>query len=84
MISSLITSPTHIPNLGVAVRVLVAGDRSHIGVVLIPFLRVVGHEVDGLDPRLCEGCDPDPAPANALATSMRRMIVIPARGAYGS
>ena len=44
-------------------RVLAAGDRSHIGAVLIRFLRLFGHEVDGLDPRLHEGCDLDPASA---------------------
>jgi len=38
-------------------RVLVAGDRGYIGAVLVPFLRSAGHEVDGLDVGLYEGCD---------------------------
>ena len=51
----------HIPNLGEALRVLVAGDRGYIGAVLVPFLRAAGHEVDGLDLGLYEGCDLGPA-----------------------
>jgi nucleoside-diphosphate-sugar epimerase len=43
-------------------RVLVAGDRGYIGAVLVPFLRAAGHEVDGLDTGLYEGCDLGPAP----------------------
>jgi nucleoside-diphosphate-sugar epimerase len=43
-------------------RVLVAGDRGYIGAVLVPFLRAAGHEVDGLDVGLYEGCDLGPAP----------------------
>ena len=42
-------------------RVLVAGDRGYIGAVLVPFLREAGHEVDGLDLGLYEGCDLGPA-----------------------
>jgi nucleoside-diphosphate-sugar epimerase len=42
------------------VRVLVAGDRGYIGAVLVPFLRAAGHEVDGLDLGLYEGCDLGP------------------------
>jgi nucleoside-diphosphate-sugar epimerase len=38
-------------------RVLVAGDRGYIGAVLVPFLRRAGHQVDGLDVGLYEGCD---------------------------
>src|SRR3954470_16306798 len=38
-------------------RILVAGDRGYIGGVLVPFLRAAGHEVDGLDSGLYEGCD---------------------------
>jgi nucleoside-diphosphate-sugar epimerase len=41
----------------VAMRVLVAGDRGYIGAVLVPFLRTAGHQVDGLDLGLYEGCD---------------------------
>jgi nucleoside-diphosphate-sugar epimerase len=48
----------------VAVKVLVAGDRGYIGAVLAPFLRAAGHEVDGLDLGLYEGCDLGPAPAD--------------------
>ena len=43
-------------------RVLVAGDRGYIGAVLVPFLRAAGHQVDGLDLGLYEGCDFGPAP----------------------
>jgi nucleoside-diphosphate-sugar epimerase len=39
------------------VKVLVAGDRGYIGAVLAPFLAANGHEVDGLDLGLYEGCD---------------------------
>src|SRR5215472_8011237 len=42
-------------------RVLVAGDRGYIGAVLVPFLHAAGHEVDGLDVGLYEGCDLGPA-----------------------
>jgi nucleoside-diphosphate-sugar epimerase len=45
------------PNLGEAMRVLVAGDRGYIGAVLVPVLRAAGHEVDGLDLGLYDGCD---------------------------
>jgi nucleoside-diphosphate-sugar epimerase len=41
-------------------RVLVAGDRGYIGAVLVPFLRAAGHEVEGLDLGLYEGCDLGP------------------------
>jgi nucleoside-diphosphate-sugar epimerase len=41
-------------------RVLVTGDRGYIGAVLVPFLRGAGHEVDGLDLGLYEGCDLGP------------------------
>ena len=47
--------------LGVRMRVLVAGDRGYIGTVLVPLLRAAGHEVDGLDIGLYEGCDLGPA-----------------------
>ena len=43
-------------------RVLVAGDRGYIGTVLVPFLREAGHQVDGLDVGLYEGCDFGDAP----------------------
>ena len=41
-------------------RVLVAGDRGYIGAVLVPFLCAAGHEVNGLDLGLYEGCDLGP------------------------
>lgn len=47
--------------LGVVMRILVAGDRGYIGAVLVPFLQASGHEVDGLDLGLYEGCDLGPA-----------------------
>ena len=50
-------------------RVLVAGDRGYIGAVLVPFLRAAGHEADGFDLGLYEGCDLRPA---ALAGRRRR------------
>ena len=43
-------------------RILVAGDRGYIGAVITPFLRAAGHEVDGLDLSLYEGCDLGPGP----------------------
>ena len=43
-------------------RVLVAGDRGYIGAVLVPFLREAGHQIDGFDLGLYEGCDLGPAP----------------------
>src|SRR5271165_3529721 len=42
-------------------RVLVAGDRGYIGSVLVPLLRGAGHDVDGLDLGLYDGCDLGPA-----------------------
>jgi nucleoside-diphosphate-sugar epimerase len=42
-------------------RVLVAGDGGYIGAVLVPFLAAAGHQVDGLDLGLYEGCDLGPA-----------------------
>jgi nucleoside-diphosphate-sugar epimerase len=44
-------------------RVLVAGDAGYIGAVLVPFFRAAGHQVDGLDLGLYDGCDLGPAPA---------------------
>jgi nucleoside-diphosphate-sugar epimerase len=55
------------PDLGVAMRVLVAGDRGYIGAVLVPHLRAAGHVVDGLDLDLYEGCDLGPPAAAADA-----------------
>jgi nucleoside-diphosphate-sugar epimerase len=43
-------------------RVLVAGDRGYIGAILVPFLQGAGHQVDGLDVGLYEGCDFGAAP----------------------
>jgi nucleoside-diphosphate-sugar epimerase len=43
-------------------KILVAGDRGYIGAILVPFLRAAGHEVDGLDLGLYEGCDLGPGP----------------------
>ena len=42
-------------------KVLVAGDRGYIGAVLVPIFRSAGHQVDGLDLDLYEGCDLWPA-----------------------
>lgn len=46
-------------------RVLVAGNGGYIGAVLVPLLRGAGHEVDGYDLGLYEGCDLGPAPEGA-------------------
>jgi nucleoside-diphosphate-sugar epimerase len=48
-------------------RVLVAGDGGYIGAVLVPLFRSAGHEVDGLDLGLYEGCDLGPAQPGAGA-----------------
>jgi nucleoside-diphosphate-sugar epimerase len=50
-------------------RVLVAGDRGYIGGVLVPFLRAAGHEADGLDLDLYQGCDLGPAADSSAAAS---------------
>ena len=54
-------------------KVLVAGDRGYIGAVLVPFLRGAGHEVDGLDLGLYEGCDLGPALAGTGQQAGRDM-----------
>ena len=54
-------------------KVLVSGDRGYIGAVLVPLLRAAGHEVDGLDNGLYEGCDLGPALAGARAWTPRDM-----------
>ncbi len=54
-------------------RILVAGDRGYIGAVLVPFLRAAGHEVDGLDLGLYEGCDLFPLPAESGPRAARDM-----------
>jgi nucleoside-diphosphate-sugar epimerase len=45
-------------------KVLVAGDRGYIGAVMVRVLRAAGHQVDGLDLGLYEGCDFGPGPEN--------------------
>ncbi len=52
-------------------RVLVAGDRGYIGAVMVPFLREAGHQVDGLDVGLYEGCDFGVAPEGLGARPAR-------------
>jgi len=42
-------------------RILVAGDGGYIGGVLVPFMRAAGHQADGYDLGLYEGCDLGPA-----------------------
>lgn len=56
-----------------AVRVLVAGDRGYIGAVLVPLLRQAGHEVDGFDLGLYEGCDLGPMPGLGAGRELRDM-----------
>jgi hypothetical protein len=63
--------PIRLRNLGGQVRVLVAGDWGCMGAVLVPFLRTAGHEVDGLDISLHEGCDFGPGPADLGARHLR-------------
>ncbi len=46
-------------------KVLVAGDRGYIGAVLVPMLQAAGHQADGLDLGLYEGCDLGQVPAAA-------------------
>jgi len=46
-------------------RVLVAGDGGYIGAVMAPFLRAAGHQVDGYDLGLYQGCDLGLFPAEA-------------------
>src|SRR6266404_3716189 len=52
-------------------RVLVAGDRGYIGMVLVPLLSAAGHDVDGLDLGLYEGCDLGPAPGYPAGARVR-------------
>ena len=54
-------------------RVLVAGDRGYIGTVLVRFLRGAGHQVDGFDVGLYEGCDLGPAPESTGTRPARDM-----------
>jgi nucleoside-diphosphate-sugar epimerase len=54
-------------------KVLVSGERGYIGAVLVPLLRAAGHEVDGLDNGLYEGCDLGPALVGAGTWTPRDM-----------
>jgi nucleoside-diphosphate-sugar epimerase len=54
-------------------RILVAGDRGYIGAVMVPYLRKAGHEVDGFDVGLYEGCDFGPAPESIGTRPARDM-----------
>lgn len=47
-------------------KVLVAGDRGYIGAIMVPFLRSAGHDVEGLDVGLYEGCDLGEGPEDVL------------------
>jgi nucleoside-diphosphate-sugar epimerase len=58
-------------------RVLVAGDQGYIGAVMVPVLRAAGHEVDGADLGLYEGCDlgpPVPAASPRPPVDMRDVV----------
>jgi nucleoside-diphosphate-sugar epimerase len=55
------------------VRVLVAGDGGYIGAVLVPFLQGAGHDVNGLDLGLYEGCDLGPARPGTSANERTRV-----------
>ena len=52
-------------------RVLIAGERGYIGAVMAPFLAAAGHDVDGLDLGLYDGCDLGPVPAGLGAGAPR-------------
>src|ERR1700750_1921556 len=52
-------------------RVLVAGDRGYIGAVMVPLLTAAGHDVEGLDLGLYEGCDLGPARPSPSGASTR-------------
>jgi len=54
-------------------RILVAGDGGYIGGVLVPFMREAGHQADGYDLGLYEGCDLGPAPAGGTRRPARDM-----------
>ena len=64
-------------------RVLVAGDRGYIGAILVPFLRAAGHQVDGLDLGLYEGCDLGPGPEDIGTRPPRDMRDAAAPGLAG-
>ena len=57
-------------------KVLVAGDGGYIGAVLVPLFRAAGHEVDGLDLGLYDGCDLGPAadPRPRVPVDMRDVV----------
>jgi nucleoside-diphosphate-sugar epimerase len=52
-------------------RVLVAGNGGYIGAVLVPLLQGAGHQVDGYDLGLYEGCDLGPARETSAARPPR-------------
>jgi nucleoside-diphosphate-sugar epimerase len=52
-------------------RILVAGNGGYIGAVLVPLLQGAGHEVDGYDLGLYEGCDLGPVRAGSAARPPR-------------
>ena len=54
-------------------KILVAGDRGYIGAVMVPFLRMAGHEVTGLDAGLYEDCDFGPPPESIAGRAPRDM-----------
>jgi nucleoside-diphosphate-sugar epimerase len=64
-------------------KILVAGDRGYIGAVLVPFLTAAGHDVDGLDSGLYEGCDLGPAPTISTDRSPRDIRDAQARDCEG-
>jgi nucleoside-diphosphate-sugar epimerase len=64
-------------------RVLVAGDGGYIGTVLVPFFQREGHQVDGLDLGLYEGCDLGPAQPSGRSHSSADMRDATADGLAG-
>src|ERR1700749_3821352 len=56
---------------GASMRVLVAGHGGYIGAVLVPLLQGAGHQVDGYDLGLYEGCDLGPARETSAARPPR-------------
>src|ERR1700748_2754650 len=56
---------------GASMRGLVAGHGRYIGAVLVPLLQGAGHQVDGYDLGLYEGCDLGPARGSSAARAPR-------------
>jgi nucleoside-diphosphate-sugar epimerase len=60
-------------------RILVAGDGGYIGAAIVPLMRAAGHDVDGLDLGLYEGCDLGLAVEPRLRTPVDIRCVTPSQ-----